>query len=401
MLRKLEMFAVGLAAAAGCAVALSGAAGAAGARHLPASADPSVHLQDVSAESASDVWAVGYTQGDIQEPAIVRWDGNGVSGVPTNLGSSAPGGIVPGQLFGVSADSTTDAWAVGNVSPVHSHMFQSLVLRWDGSRWSRVPSPNPSPLFNELDAVQANSPRDVWAEGAYFNPRDHQHLVFVIHWDGSGWSTVHVPTGIAQQIKVSGFRSFDPIGPRNAFALRLHVVPVGHGVIRSDQVLHWNGRSWSIASTIRVFFGAGLSGIGASSGSDVWAVGYNCILRDCPPFHTATYHWDGRRWNGGVFYKRGDPFTGHEVIPSPGENDSTLVSVTDHAPTDVWATGTCSGRCRHGHDFLLHWDGSAWSRLPTPSVSLTSAISSVSANDAWVIGGGSLLHWDGSSWSRK
>ena len=115
----------------------------------------------------------------------------------------------------------------------------------------------------------------------------------------------------------------------------------------------------------------------------------------CPPFHTAIYHWDGRRWKGGVFDKRGDPFTGYERISSPGENNSKLVAVTDRGPSDVWATGTCSGRCPHGHAFVLHWNGSAWSRVPYPGAQVSSAISPVSADDAWVIGAGVLLHLDG------
>src|SRR5207244_2312205 len=102
---------------AGCGVALVGSVGAHG---LARSASASVRLHDVSAVSASDVWAVGYTQGENQEPAIVHWDGHGLSAVPTNLGSGSPGEIVPGQLSGVSAESATDAWAVGNVSPARS-----------------------------------------------------------------------------------------------------------------------------------------------------------------------------------------------------------------------------------------------------------------------------------------
>jgi hypothetical protein len=384
--------AVGVAVAVGGGVALVGSVAA---RGLARSSSASVRLQDVSALSASDVWAVGSTQRESEEPAIVHWDGHALSPVSTNLDSGSPGEIVPGQLSGVSAESATDAWAVGTMSPRRSHMFQSLVLRWDGSRWSRVASPNPSPVSNYLQAVKANTPEDVWAEGQYLDLRNHQHRLFVIHWDGSRWSTVQLPAYVARQVQLFGFRSFDPVGARSAFALALHVAPNG---IRSDQVLHWNGRSWS--KTLP-FYGAGFSGIGASSAGDVWAVGYNCVLRRCPPFHTATYHWDGRHWKGGVFYKRGDPFTGHEVIPSPSEDNSKLVSVTDHTPSDVWATGTCSGPCPHGHTYVLHWNGRAWSQLPYPGARVSSAISPVSANDAWVVGGGALLHWDGSSWSRK
>ncbi|MEA2313061.1 MAG: hypothetical protein QOE28_3029, partial [Solirubrobacteraceae bacterium] len=221
-----------------CGVALADSVGARGSARQAGS---SLRFQGVSAESAADVWAVGSTQGENQEPAVAHWDGTALSQVPTNLGSGAPGDIVPGALHGVSADAPTDAWAVGNVSPPRTHMIQSLVLRWDGNRWSRVPSPNPSRLANDLQAVQANSPDDVWIEGEYLDQRTHGHPPFVIHWDGRGWSTVRLPARIAKEIQLSGFTSFDPIGPKSAFALRRHATRVGHGAIESDEVLHWNG----------------------------------------------------------------------------------------------------------------------------------------------------------------
>lgn len=108
----------------------------------------------------------------------------------------------------------------------------------------------------------------------------------------------------------------------------------------------------------------------------------------CPPFHTENFRWNGKLWRGGF------------QIPTPSENNSRLGSVTELTPADVWAAGTCQGRCRHGHTTIVHWNGKAWSRLPNPGQSLTSAISPVSPTDAWVVGSKTLLHWDGSSWSR-
>src|SRR4051812_6092095 len=135
VLCKMWTVAFGVAAAVGCSVALVGSVGA----HGPArSASSSVRLQDVSALSASDVWAVGQTQGENQEPAILHWDGNALTPVPTNLDSASPGGIEHGELHGLNADEEADAWAVGNVSPPREHVIQALVLRWDGRRWSRV-----------------------------------------------------------------------------------------------------------------------------------------------------------------------------------------------------------------------------------------------------------------------
>jgi hypothetical protein len=60
---------------------------------------------------------------------------------------------------------------------------------------------------------------------------------------------------------------------------------------------------------------------------------------------------------------------------------------------------------------ILHWDGAAWSVVPSPNVNQRNnylfAVSGVSADDAWAVGfydTGSELrtlteHWDGTTWS--
>ena len=375
------------------AAALAGvlpAAVPAGARHLAPSADSGLQLEGVSAESASDVWAVGVTSGSDQQPEIVHWNGTGLSRVPTNL---APAGqIIPGELHAVSADSPADAWAVGWVSPPRTHMVQSLVLRWDGSRWARVTSPNQSPVANDLKLVKAIGPSDVWAAGDYLDTRTHTRRSVVIHWDGTKWSTIQFPAAVAKQLAISGFTSVDPVGPKSVFALAYHAVRVGHGSIRSDEILHWNGRSWQ---KTKPFFGAGLSGVSASSSGDAWAVGYFCIPNNCPPFQTLALHLSGGNWRYSP-----TPHPGCKGFTPRCKGDSRLVSVTAHSPSAVWAYGSCKGECRDGHTVILSRKGDSWSRVAAPGVTFSSAISPASATDAWAIGGGSLLHWDGSSWTR-
>ena len=385
MTRRVRTVVLASALLGACAVSVVGAADA---RHIARPASYPVDLQDVSAESATDVWAVGFTTGDIQQPAILHGNGGSLSQVPNQ--------IQQGQLFGVSADSPSDAWAVGSQEPIHAHMIQTLVLRWDGKQWSIVPSPNPSPLSNELDHVWALSDNDVWVFGRYFNPANHQHPTFVMHWDGAKWSDIALPSSVATQTGVFGATAFDPISSGSAFALARHTVAVGHGAIESDEILHWDGRSWHRA---RPFFGAALSGVSADSNGDAWAVGYFCIPNRCPPFQTLALHRNGRGWH-------------YSPTPHPGcmpfaprcQGDSRLVSVTAQSSSDVWAEGSCQGECHDGHTVVLRWDGRSWLRVPSPGVAFSSAISPVSANDAWAVGSSAgstvLLHWNGSAWSQ-
>src|SRR5947208_4017059 len=83
------------------------------------------------------------------------------------------------RLFGVTALSHHDAWAVGSylvLRPGHGFSPErTLVLHWHGMVWKRVRSPNPSernPSTSRHDdsllSVHALSARNAWAVGTYF-----------------------------------------------------------------------------------------------------------------------------------------------------------------------------------------------------------------------------------------
>jgi hypothetical protein len=46
------------------------------------------------------------------------------------------------RLFGVSAYSLTDAWAVGDYYNNSTKVADTLIVHWNGTAWSRVPSLN-------------------------------------------------------------------------------------------------------------------------------------------------------------------------------------------------------------------------------------------------------------------
>jgi hypothetical protein len=67
---------------------------------------PNVELQDVTARSSADAWAVGAIGGSV---FIERWDGTEWSPTPAHVGGPA----IEEELLGVSANTGDDAWAVG------------------------------------------------------------------------------------------------------------------------------------------------------------------------------------------------------------------------------------------------------------------------------------------------
>ena len=77
------------------------------------------------------------------------------------------------ELHSVSALSENDVWAVGVSYNTELTLGSTLIEHWNGSRWSVVPSPNPSSSVNKLNAVAAVSPNDVWASGDRSHWRRH------------------------------------------------------------------------------------------------------------------------------------------------------------------------------------------------------------------------------------
>src|SRR5438552_14354058 len=118
--------------------------------------------------------------------------GNGpAQGTPTATPTCSPWRVwsivsSPNQgsssLYGVSAVSSNDVWAVGYYS--NGSSLLPLTEHWNGSSWSIVPSPAINGGL--LHGVAAVSSNDVWAVGEYYNSGGS----LTLHWGGSSWSVV-------------------------------------------------------------------------------------------------------------------------------------------------------------------------------------------------------------------
>ena len=90
-------------------------------------------------------------------------------------------------LRGVSADSGGDAWAVGYYQRHFTGApANPLIVHWNGTTWTRSPSPHPSSTQNVLSGVSAVSGSDAWAVGDYNN--NGAIDVLILHWNGTTWS---------------------------------------------------------------------------------------------------------------------------------------------------------------------------------------------------------------------
>jgi hypothetical protein len=292
-------------------------------------------LYSVTAVSARNIWAVGYyDDGDIDhpQPLIEHWNGARWTVAP---GPDPGGAAGVTTLFGVTAVSAQNIWAVGYYGQTSGN--QTLVEHWNGSVWAVVPSPE----SGLLTGVAASSRRNAWAVGYYWPEQPTVPNTLVEHWNGATWKVVPSPDrpGPGDPNLLTGAAV---TSARNAWAVGYYAnAPLGEG---AEQTLieHWNGQAWKIAPSPNPGGSAAdnsLYGVTAVSPTDAWAVGYYSRGGD----HTIIEHWNGRAWHA---VQSPDP------AGSSGFND--LNSVAAASASDAWAAGGAISA------IALHWNGHAW-----------------------------------------
>jgi hypothetical protein len=118
-------------------------------------------LSSVACPAATDCWAVGGANTDA--PFTEHYDGAAWT-VATDLADVGPSNA----LNGVTCVSTSECWAVGYQGDSNASFTQTVIEGYDGTRWSRVSSPNPIGGewgVNYLKGVSCDSTGVCWAVG--------------------------------------------------------------------------------------------------------------------------------------------------------------------------------------------------------------------------------------------
>lgn len=239
-----------------------------------------------------------------------------------------------GSLAAVSAGSAKDAWAVGQ-----TRTRKTLALHWNGTSWAQVPTPAPGAFGSLLSGVTEISPTNVWAVGS---SNGSGSAALVLHWNGAKWARVPTPSaGIAGLSGVSAVSAND-------------IWAVGSGGTTTREttlVLHWDGRKWTrMPSPTPAGQVVALFSVSAVSATDAWAVGRDLTSKIGK---TLVLHWDGKAWT-------------QVLTPNPGVSDNQLFAVHMTSATDGWAVGFYDNSQGADVTFVLHWNGTAWTRCPAP-----------------------------------
>jgi hypothetical protein len=269
------------------------------------------------------------------------------------------------------------------------------------------------PFSGRLYGVAATSLRNAWAVGL------EGTRSLIVHWNGESWTNALSSPGFLKGVAATSPRDGWAVGgtdwfhpqtliehwngkawtrvpspspapggylsgvavtsPCNAWAVGLIGGGPGTGTGPSDRTLieHWNGKAWTRVPSPTPRPAGGFTGVAAASPRNAWAVGWTGTGPDFGGTSRALIeHWNGKAWTR---------------VPSPGNAPGVRTILNAVAATsyrNVWAAGsTHQGSANKA--FIVHWNGTAWNRVlaptPVPGVSLL-GVTATSPRDAWVVG---------------
>ena len=145
-----------------------------------------------------------------------------------------------GELSDAAFVSASEWWAVGDVGAA-LHANQTLIVRFNGSKWSVVSSPNQGTSNNGLNAVSMISGAG-WAVG-YHQAGGFQPLA--MHWNGAQWSLNSPATFPSDSV----FIDVDTLADGSAWAVGFQTT---NGGTRSTLIEHTSGGNWTLVASPNV-----------------------------------------------------------------------------------------------------------------------------------------------------
>jgi len=273
-------------------------------------------LLAVSASTASDAWAVGFSviRGEVHSTLMEHWNGTAWS-----VNSSH---VVTGEaaeVTGVADLSPANAWAVarGVGGPFLEH--------WNGSAWSQVTIPDPAFNPGADEAISASSATDIWVVGTTVSATTGATTAEALHFDGTSWTVVPMQQPGTNTPTLGAVTA---ISPGNAWAVGEDIGATS-AIGGSTLIEHWNGTSWSVVPSPTPGADPGLTGVAARGPSDVYAVGSNL-----PSINGGAVQGLILRWNGSTWSQDADP--------TAGSYSPLYAAATVPGAASEWAAGTIS-----------------------------------------------------------
>jgi hypothetical protein len=223
-----------------------------------ASATGYSQLNRVDATSTGNVWAIGY---DTQAGSLVeRYNGSSWARM------TAPAGI---SLRGLDVVSPTEVWVAGYAGSA------ATVAQWRNGTWTtRYTQASTGRHLTVFEAIAVDPAGQVWAVGwdRDYNAPGRPVSSLVVHFDGTGWTREPTPNPADRNTLM------DVVAPAGGEVLAVGVAQdvSGGGITPRSLMLRRQGGTWSSLAVPKGEAGSQdqLLSVGAVSADGVWAVGY-------------------------------------------------------------------------------------------------------------------------------
>ncbi len=176
----------------------------------------------VSASAANNVWVFGQTSKPVFDTVMYRYDGSHWHKIPLLADSSLSGPAV--------ALSPRNAWAIGSCSDsfVRGCGLSDTVFRWNGSRWQGYALDHGDVVAWSISASTATN---VWIAGTEQTGKVQRAVAY--RWNGSRWRNASMP---AVRLPSADAPTVTVFSPANVW--------VGWQTDSGFYAAHWNGQRW-------------------------------------------------------------------------------------------------------------------------------------------------------------
>ena len=298
------------------------------------------YLNDVTDVSRTEAWAVGWSGSGAAKTLLLHWNGQKWSPVT----SPKP---VAGVLLGMTKISPTNILAVG-FQMTSSTAEVPLILHWNGKAWSKVPG---VPAVDGQFSAIGDAGGTLLAVGGLNAPP-----MLNMERTGSTWKRLPVPSAPGD------LESLVVTGTRDAWAAGVTANP-STGDPNGDVLLRWNGSSWKSQSFPLHGTNENLWRLAAGPGGAVWAVG------DSHNNAQTTFTPLSMLWNGSSWRK--------VAVSAPA--NSQLEGAAFVPGGTAWTVGSAAAG---KHALILQWTGTAWKQIASASPASGSYLNYLSAVSA-------------------
>ena len=300
------------------------------------------------------IWATGYSYSPTNAASAHKWNG-------TSWTQSALSGNYPSDVW---VSDVNNAWIVGT----------DLIYKFNGSGWTSVSRPNPSPNTN-YNCIWGSSPTNIWVCSSSV----------VYQWNGSIWSSPQFP-GTVEAIWGADQNNMWTVGS-------------------SGTISKGDGSKW-YSKTNTDIQSAWMKAVWGIDRNNVWAVGKT----------GAIIKWNGYRWarlqasitddlkalsgtkNGVIAISSTQAFRMKDMV------EPSMVSTTSGWLKKIWGTDATHLWAVGQNGTLLRYEN-GWFAWPLGEVGKISKLSTVwgsDKNNTWVGGGaGTVFKFDGTKWAQQ